>query len=69
MSKRWEELTVDQKLDQLHSELRQTTKIIQGLANQRTELHAETGHLRTELMQLKARLLILEQAAAIGTRA
>jgi uncharacterized coiled-coil DUF342 family protein len=69
MSRRWEELTVDQKLDQLHSKLLQITQIIQGLSNDRAELHAEIGHLRTELMQLKARLLILEQAAARGTRA
>ena len=61
MSKRWEELAPDQKLDQLHNELQKTTLIIQGLSDHRAELQAEIGHLRTELTQLKARIALLEQ--------
>jgi uncharacterized coiled-coil DUF342 family protein len=63
MSKRWEELAPDQKLDQLHNELQKTTLIIQGLSDHRAELQAEIGHLRTELTQLKARIALLEQGA------
>jgi cell division protein FtsB len=63
MSKRWEELAPDQKLDLLHSDLQKTTLIIHSLSDHRAELQAEIGHLRTELTQLKARIALLEQGA------
>lgn len=66
MTKRWQELTVNQKLDELHDDLLKTTRIVQGLVDHRAELQAEIGELRTDLTHLKARLLVLEQAAVSG---
>jgi hypothetical protein len=62
MSKRWQELTANQKLDELHDDVLKATRIVQGLVDHRTELQAEIGELRTDLTHLKARLLVLEQA-------
>jgi hypothetical protein len=67
MAKQWQELTADEKLDQLHDDLLKTTRIVHGLSEHRTELQTEIGHLHTELAHLKARLLLLEQAGKMGS--
>jgi uncharacterized coiled-coil DUF342 family protein len=68
MSKRWQELTGDQKLDELHDDLLKTTRIVQGLVDHRAEVQGEIGELRTDLTHLKARLLVLEQAVVSGVK-
>jgi septal ring factor EnvC (AmiA/AmiB activator) len=69
MPKQWQELTVDQKLDQLHNDLLKVARIVQGHSDHRAELQTEMGHLHTDLAHLKARLALLEQGAAENKRA
>jgi uncharacterized coiled-coil DUF342 family protein len=56
MSKQWHDLSVNQKVDQLHDDFLKAARIIEGLSDHRSELQAEIGHLRTELTHLKARI-------------
>jgi uncharacterized coiled-coil DUF342 family protein len=68
MSKRWQDLSVNQKVDQLHDDFLKAARVIEGLSDHRAELQAEIGHLRTELTHLKARIALLEQGGE-GKRA
>lgn len=60
MAKQWQELTLDQMLDELHRDLLKIARIVQGLSDHRTEFQEEIGHIRTELTHVKARLVALE---------
>jgi uncharacterized coiled-coil DUF342 family protein len=67
MSKRWQDLSINQKIDQLHDDFLKVARIIEGLSDHRAELQAEIGRLRTDLTHLKARIALLEEGE--GTRA
>jgi uncharacterized coiled-coil DUF342 family protein len=61
MSKQWQDLSLNQKVDQLHDDFLKAARVIEGLSDHRAELQVEIGHLRTELTHLKARIALLEQ--------